>query len=136
MFKFVKPIRAIARRPRNFYSLLRASVVYYLGRREAQEKFRKTGHQFFCIYDPNDRSLCAITYKAYPGRVDSYQYLRRRGRIAPLTLQKFKEGAFYYTSSRNSAREMSKQEQQSKLDLLRVRLACDQTKHEERKKFV
>ena len=123
--KIIKALWRIIRHPHNIYSLFHSAAIYNRGKMEALEKFRKTGRRYYCIYDPNDRSLVALTYEFHKGHADSYQYLRRRGRIAPLTLEKFKAGAFYYTASKNGAQEMTKEMQQQKLDILRFK-----TQHE------
>lgn len=119
--KTFKAIYNILRHPGNIFSLLRASVVYYIAKKEAMDKFRKTGRRYYCIYDPNSKRLVALTYKRYAGQYDSYQYLRFRGRIAPMTVKQFTDGAMYYTPSKNGAKEMTKRRQQERLDIMRRR---------------
>ena len=89
--------------------------------REARRKNRATGKRFFAIWSPERRRLVTLTYDAYPGRTDSYCYLRRRGKFTPFTRKQFLQGAFFYTGSKNGAPEMSRHDIYMSLEILRRR---------------
>lgn len=117
--KIFKAMRAIFRNPGNLFGLIRTSVVYYHGKKEAMDKFKKTGRRYYCVFDPDSQKLATVTYKKYKDSYDSYQYLRQRGKFPPITLEKFVAGALYYTPSKNGAKEMTADRQQQCLDIMR-----------------
>jgi hypothetical protein len=83
-------------------ALFEASVMLQKAIDEAEAKYKKTGHRYFVVYDPNSNKLVPITYDLYIYKTDSYIYLRRRGKFAkPLTREELKQRCFYYTASKN-----------------------------------
>lgn len=101
--------------------LVPASIELNRAIADARLKNRKTGRRYYTIWDQVNRRLINLTYKGYPGRTDSYQYMRMRGGFPPCTLETFKESAYYYTSSKNGALEMPAEEINKRLQLLRSR---------------
>lgn len=101
--------------------LIPASLEFQRAIADAQRKNAKTGHRFYVIWNNQTLHLVALTYDGYQGRQDSYEYLRLRGAFPPTSRAKFKDSAFYYTSSKNGAPEMGKDERMVKLQLLRYR---------------
>lgn len=96
--------------------LWNASVMLGRAIEDAEDKYRKDGHRYFIIWDPAQRSLISITYDAYKGRADSYQYLARRGRFpVRFSRDELKELCFHYTASRNGAPSCSDAEKKEKL---------------------
>ena len=89
--------------------------------REARRKSGATGHRFFAIWSPERRRLVTLTYDAYPGRTDSYAFLRRRGKFTPLSRKQFRAGSFFYTASRNGSSEMPRRNVMQALEILRLR---------------
>ena len=88
---------------------------------DARAKNAKTGHRYYCIWNASTRHLTELTYDGYPGRTDSYQYMRHRGAFPPTSRQELKKSAFFYTASKNGALEMTKEETRQKLQILRAR---------------
>lgn len=99
--------------------LVPACIEMQRAMREARAKNRRTGHRYYCIWDPENRRLVPLTYDRYPGQADSFAYLRQRGKFSPLTRQQFKDGAFFYTASRNGAHEMTEADIRTRLEVLR-----------------
>lgn len=82
--------------------LLQSSIMLQKAIDEADRKYKKKGHRYYVVYDPNKKALVPITYDIYLYRTDSYIYLRRRGQFAnPLTREELKQKCFYYTPSKN-----------------------------------
>lgn len=82
--------------------LLQSSIMLQKAIDEADRKYKKKGHRYYVVYDPNKKALVSITYDIYLYRTDSYIYLRRRGQFAnPLTREELKQKCFYYTPSKN-----------------------------------
>lgn len=101
--------------------LIAASIELQRAIADARQKYYKTGHRFYCIWDAKQRHLVTLTYNGYPGRTDSYQYMRHRGGFPPCSLSKFKESAYYYTPSKNGAKAMTEEDTRLHLQLLRAR---------------
>lgn len=104
--------------------LVPASVELLRAVHEARRKHRKTGHRFYAIWDVGSRHLVTLTFDGYPGRIDSYQHLRHRGAFPPVSRREFIRSAFFYTGSRNGAREMPRTLLLHKLQLLRHKYFC------------
>lgn len=121
MYSFIQVIRAI----RGVFSpdsgLLPATYEYNRARQEALRKYRRTGHRYYNVWDPNGRRLVPITFEGYRGDGDSFQHLRHRGVFSPMSRRELKDGSFYFTPSRNGAREMEDDVRKQKIDLLRRR---------------
>lgn len=105
----------------NFLLLIRASIIYQHGIMRARELRRKTGKRFYLIMDPSTRTLIPLSYYAIPGRTDSYQYLRLRGKFDPLSPSAFKDGALFWTDSRYKHNEMDKPERKLRFERMRRR---------------
>lgn len=88
---------------------------------EARRKNARDGHLYYVIWNSMGRRLVTLTYDIYRGRTDSYVYMRHRGAFPPVTREKFKESAFFYTGSKNGAKEMTEDEVKVKLQVLRQR---------------
>lgn len=101
------------------YGLVPATIELRRAMDEARRKYQKTGHRFFCIWDPGQKRLFSVTYDGYAMRGDSYAHLRRHGKFLPLTREQIKKGAFFYTASRNGAQEMPEDEVMKRLEVLR-----------------
>lgn len=119
-FKYISRIPSALRMIFSFHSGLVPSIVEYKrAMNEANEKHRQTGHRYYCIWNSQARKLITLTFDRYPGRTDSYQYMRRRGVFRPINRNQFKAGAYYYTGSKNGALPMSKEEQKVQREILR-----------------
>ena len=88
---------------------------------EAHAKNARTGHRYYCIWNAVLKRLVTLTYDGYTSRTASYQYMRLRGAFPPVSRQKFKESAFYYTASKNGALAMTEEVKREKLQVLRSR---------------
>lgn len=98
----IKAIKNLIKNRKRARILLEASIILQKAIDEAERKYRKTGHRYYLVWDPNKRQLVPITYDLYIFKTDSYIYLRRRGKFAtPLTRNQLKEKCFYYTASKN-----------------------------------
>lgn len=95
--------------------LLNASAQLQTAIQEAEQARIEDGRRRFVFFDPNQRKLITLTYHAYKGRGDSYQYLRRRGRFTKaMSYQEFKDASYYFTGSKNGATACSQEEQREK----------------------
>lgn len=98
----IKAIKNLIKNRKRAKLLLEASIMLQKAIDEAEKKYRKTGHRYYLVWDPNKRQLVPITYDLYIFKTDSYIYLRRRGQLAtPMTRNQLKEKCFYYTASKN-----------------------------------
>ncbi len=87
----------------NRMPLIKASILLQKAIDEAEKKYKRTGHRYYIVYDPDQKKLIPITYDLYRNHLDSYIYLRRRGRMKnPLTREELKAKCFYYTPSKNT----------------------------------
>lgn len=98
----IKAIKNLIKNRKKAKLLLEASIMLQKAIDEAERKYRKTGHRYYLVWNPNTRQLVPITYDLYQFKTDSYIYLRKRGQFAtPMTRNQLKEKCFYYTASKN-----------------------------------
>jgi hypothetical protein len=124
----IKMFKRLASKLNRTVWLWRACRVYQQGAREAERKHAKDKHRYYCVYDPGQGHLVAITYEMHKGRGDSYKYLVQRGRWKNrLSVEEMKQCCFYYTPSKWTRRRMTPAEaEEKKREFLRYYLKIHQ----------
>lgn len=101
------------------FALWRAACCYRRAVNLANSLFQATGRRYYVVWSPDLKDLIPITYQAVPHRTDSYQYLRRRGILPPLSVKQLSTGSFYFTGKRKDpSASMPEQECQRRMELL------------------